>query len=371
MFTPARRALLSPLIVFAVFFVSCASSRTVCPGSNCCAHNDACFAPQYVIATGQGHISTFQVTPGGPVGPSVSTTTAPSLTLGMAALNNQFLYVSTFLAPLGQPDLFPYSIGQGGALNPLSGYTLGQFSVPSGLATDNALNVVYVADAGKIDALQADASGALTPVPNSPFTSGSNLFLTVDPQNRFLFASDQDPPGGVLAFTISPSDGELQAVQGSPFPVVPGGLTDAQLGDIVVDSSGKFVFTTITNTGQVAAFTIATPSGALNPVPGSPFPAGNNPLMLAVVGNYLYVSNTGDRTISGYQIDATTGILTALPNSPFAIPAAAMVASPFGNAIYVSGSNGIQALALDASGNLTPAGSAQPFPGATALVYVQ
>lgn len=40
-------------------------------------------------------------------------------------------------------------------------------------------------------------------------------------------------------------------------------------------------------------------SGALTPVSGSPFPAGNHPAVLAVANNFLYVVNEQDGSIPG------------------------------------------------------------------------
>ncbi len=142
---------------------------------------------------------------------------------------------------------------------------------------NNAAQVLYVADAGKIDALHADATGALTPILGSPFLGGGTLYLTVDPLSRFVFASDDAPPGSVVAFTIS-STGALTAVPGSPFPTIPGYVGTTRPSQIVTDATSSFVYTGLMATGQVAAFSVNASTGALTPVPGSPFPAGNNPL---------------------------------------------------------------------------------------------
>ena len=56
-------------------------------------------------------------------------------------------------------------------------------------------------------------------------------------------------------------------------------------------------------------------TGALTLVPGSPFPAGNNPISLVTINNFLYVSNFTDGTISGYSINPKNGALAALAGS--------------------------------------------------------
>ena len=235
---------------------------------------------------------------------------------------------------------------------------------------NSTAQVLYVADAGKIDALHADATGALTPILGSPFLGGGTLYLTVDPLNRFVFASDDAPPGNIAAFTIG-STGALTAAPGSPFATIPGYVGTTRPSQVVTDATGSFVYTGLMATGQVAAFSVDASSGALTLVPGSPFPAGNNPLSLATVNNFLYVSNFTDGTISGYSINPTKGALTALAGSPFAIHGGPLVASPFGGFLYTTGPGGLLAFSINPqTGALTQVGSAIPYAGATVLTFV-
>ena len=350
----------------------CGTNGTkACNEDGCCGPGvAACPAPPaHLYATGlSGLVTVFPVF-NGALGTPTSIT-APATTLGMVALNNQFLYISDFQ----NSSLDAWSINfDTGALTTIPGspFSLGQFSVGAGLAANTAASVVYVGDAGKIDALKADATGALTAVPGSPFASGTNLYLTVDPQNRFVFASDVDPPGSVFAFTAD-SAGALTPVAGSPFPTIPGFVGSTKPNEIVVDSTGSFVYTGLMGTNQVAGFSIAA-SGVLTPVPGSPFSAGSGPISIATVKSFLYVANGMDGTISGYSITPVTGVLVPLAGSPFAIPAAALTTDLFGNFLYGSGAGGISALTIDStSGGLTPvAGSPFPNGGATVLTFVQ
>lgn len=339
-------------------------SPKVCTLSGCCGlTSDACAVPQFLYANGlNGQISVFSIVNGSGVsGPSSSVSEAAN-SLGMSALNNQFLYASNPASPVGgTSSIDAWAIAPGtGALTPLpeSPFSLGPLSFAAGLAMNNAAQVLYVADAGKIDALHADATGALTPILGSPFLGGGTLYLTVDPLSRFVFASDDAPPGSVVAFTIS-STGALSAVPGSPFPTIPGYVGTTRPSQLVTDATSSFVYTGLMATGQVAAFSVNASTGALTPVPGSPFPAGNNPLSLASVNNFLYASNFTDGTISGYSIDPTNGALTALAGSPFAIHGGPLVASPFGGFLYTTGPDGLLAFSINPqTGALTQVGSA-------------
>src|SRR2546427_11440173 len=93
-----------------------------------------------------------------------------------------------------------------------------------------------------------------------------------------------------------------------------------------VHAQSTFVYTNnneIPNT--VTAFSVG-PGGTLTLV-GSPFPtrgdgsglfAASNTATVAIRKNFLYVANTGSDNISGFSINTTTGALTPVPDSPFA-----------------------------------------------------
>jgi len=376
----ARRAYpasaFSSLLIILFSLAGCGSGVHVCPaaGSSVCgcgAGANACaLPPPHIYANGNdGQIYVFTVDrASGTIGAS-SSVAGPANSLGIVALNDQYLYVSDF--GLGGPAAIDaWSINQStGGLTPAPPFALGPLSLAAGLAIDTNNQMLYVADAGKIDALQGNsATGTLTPISSSPVPAGANLFLTIDPTTQFLFASESNPPGSIAAFTIDAFTGTLIPVSGSPFAAVPN--TTVQPGQIAVDSSGKFVYVTLTQSSQIAGLSIATPSGALTPVPGSPFDAGSSPLALAAAGEHLYVSNMLDGTISAYAIDSSGG-LTPVPGSPLPIRATAMTSDMFQGFLFVSGTGGMSAFKIDpTTGWLTQIGSSVAFAGATAITYV-
>jgi 6-phosphogluconolactonase len=369
----------SLLVVLALGGCGAGNSILVCPLTGCCGPtSDVCAIPPYLYAMGtNGQISAFPINGATGIPGSPTTTPGPTGSIGMAAMNDQFLYVSnpqlSLSGPLGSIDAWSINLGAG-TLTTIAGspFSLGPLSQPAGLAVDNAAQVLYVADVGKIDALKADANGVLTTVIGSPFPAGLNPYLTVDPQNRFLFAPDDVPPGSVLAYTIDANTGALSAVPGSPFATIPGYVGNTQPGQIVVDSTGNFVYTVLTATNQIAAFSIVPSTGALVAVPGSPFAAGNRPLFLTTVNNFLYVSNTSDATISGYTIDPASGVLQALAGSPFPIFTNPLVTSLDGAYLYTTGPNGLTTFSINPqSGALTQVGTPIPYQGANVLTFVQ
>src|SRR6266849_4011020 len=170
-------------------------------------------------------------------------------------------------------------------------------------------------------------TGALSPVTGSPFAAGSFPFsVAVDPTGKFAYVANAcgvtcTVSGNVSAYTIDSTTGALSPVPGSPFAA---GSTPIA---VAVDPSGKFAYVANANSTNVSAYTINNTTGALSPVPGSPFAAGAAPRSVAVdpSGKFAYVANqccnvfcSVSGSVSAYTIDSTTGALSPVPGSPFA-----------------------------------------------------
>ncbi|HTW56674.1 MAG TPA: beta-propeller fold lactonase family protein [Terriglobales bacterium] len=370
------------------FCLGCGTKHAVCStpssssssSSTCSCGGGACPASfyAYVYAVGDsGEIATFPVHQIGAELGTPTTTTGPASSVGVAQVESAFLYASDPQAQSG-PSIDEWTINVGtGALTTVAGspFAMGASAVPNGLAVAENLGsagpFLYVADAGKIDALQVNSgTGALTTVPGSPFTSGTNLYLTVDPTSHFVFAAGEDAPGGVLAFTINQSTGGLTPVPGSPF-LIGSSANPVTVGEIVVDPLGIFVYVTLPAAGQVAALSIDPASGVLTPVPGSPFAAGTGAFAIAVTFNgILYVANPTANSISGYSINEMTGALTQVASSPFAADGVtALTVDGYGD-LYAYGSSGMAILNTGGTGVLTPIGSPVASPATAAMTYV-
>jgi 6-phosphogluconolactonase len=367
------------IIAFLIALAGCGSNKSViCPlaatssaqGCGCGVPSTPCPAPEFLVADGtDGHIWVYPVS-GGTLG-SPTSVSGPAMSLGMALLDNGFVYASSF-STTGTSSLSGWSLNFGtSALSPISGspYSLGPLSVGAGVATASTPQAVYVADAGRIDAFKADSMGALTPIAGSPFTSGTNLFITVDPQSKFLFASEDDPPGSIGAFTIDQSSGALTQVAGSPFPAVPPEMTSTQPGQIVVDFSGKFVYATLTSNAQIVGFSIDPSSGALTVIPGSPFNADVLPAGMAAAHNFLYVSANGN--IIGFSIDPTAGTLTRLAGAPVAAHSVALTTDFSGSFLFAASGGAILTFQIDSTTGALTQISSTPSAGATVLAFVQ
>jgi 6-phosphogluconolactonase (cycloisomerase 2 family) len=296
------------------------------------------------------------------------------------ASNAQFLYISNSYID-GQPNngsqIFGYSISPvDGTLTELTGSPFFLFPPPSsiqGLAISPNGQFLYGADySGFIYGFSVDStSGTLSLISGTPLASGPNAQLVVDPSGKFLYASnDNDPNDSILAFTIG-SSGALTPVPNSPF-AIPGSMGGTSEPYGIVDT-GSFVYTPLV-TNQVAAFSVNSATGALSSVPGSPFPAGPVPFFLAVANNnnFLYVQNQ-DGSISAYTIDSTSGALTPLSNSPFTgLNAETLATDPTGQYLYLGTFKGVQGYSIDSTtGALTEVPAKFGEDGALWLTTVQ
>jgi 6-phosphogluconolactonase len=192
----------------------------------------------------------------------------------------------------------------------------------------------------QIAEFSTDASGALNAVPGSPLSitipSGSSIDqMVIDPSGKFLYAgyefalANVGKDGGVAAYSIDAASGALTAVPGSPFSV--GGVPNS----VAIDASGKFLIVSISPRlggppgNCLAVLSIDPGTGALSPVPGSPF----GPLQTCggvaadPSGEYVYAGSAF--TVSALSIDQATGELalidqatvptTGVSNLPLAI----------------------------------------------------
>jgi 6-phosphogluconolactonase (cycloisomerase 2 family) len=151
-------------------------------------------------------------------------------------------------------------------------------------------------------------------------------------------------------------------VPGSPFPA--GENPEA----VAADPRGRFLYVTLNKFTApvetlVRAFRVDAASGALTPI-GSPLPTGLTPVALAVDprGRFVYVASNANGqagAVWAYVIHQSSGALTGVPGSPFAAGDGPswVAADPTGRFLYVANSTGssISGFAIDdTTGMLAP-----------------
>ena len=253
-----------------------------------------------------------------------------------------------------------------GALTSVPGSPFAAGSLPFSVAVDSSGKFAYVANfaSNNVSAYTIDrTTGALSPVPGSPFAASTNPFsVAVDPSGNFAYVANGcgDPAcslGNVSAYTIDRTTGALSPVPGSPF------AAGSFPSSVTVDSSGNFTYVANFFSNNVSAYSINRTTGALSPIPGSPFAAGSNPRSVTAhpSANFAYVANGGGN-ISAYTIDRTTGALSPVPGSPFAAGSnpPSVAVDPTGNFAYVANasSDNVSAYSIDRT-----TGSLSPVPG--------
>jgi 6-phosphogluconolactonase (cycloisomerase 2 family) len=222
-------------------------------------------------------------------------------------------------------------------------------------------------------------TGTLTPVLGSPYPTGqppSSCGMTVDPRGKFLYIAQCMPASYgysvVTAYNINQSTGALTPVPGSPYQLAIGASS------VTTDPLGKFLFVAHTISCDVPTYSIDANTGALTPVAGSPFASGCLGYFDVVdpTGRFLYITDFDPDTISGHRIDPNSGVLTPLAGSPFpnagGTGVIGIAIDPTGQFLYTTNqsSNNVSGYSIDPNtGVLTPLPSS-PFAAGTHPQYV-
>lgn len=197
--------------------------------------------------------------------------------------SGKFVYVTN--PGLGMVTAFTFS---NGVLQQMPTSPLVSGAGAFGLAVDGSGRFLYVANpsapnpslntTGNISGFNIDPNtGALSQILGSPFTSGTSTVnsgptaLTLDPFGRFIYATAAGSSSSIWCFTITPTNGQLVPVTGSPFSLAAGGLF------ALIDPSGNYFYTGTQTGNGVAGFTYNSSTGAPKVISGSPFSTGMPP----------------------------------------------------------------------------------------------
>lgn len=320
-----------------------------------------------------GSVKTFDIDT------STGTLLGPESTTGSNGLSIAANTAGTFLyaADPSTNAIDGFSIGATGALSAITGspFPAPGFGGIAGIAVDPAGKFLYATagtasggtGTGLLSVFSIDgATGALSQITGSPFAAGINpLQILVAPSGQFLYVGDWER--GTLAFSLA--SGVPTPISGSPFP------EGSQ--QMAVTPNGAYIYS-VDLDNVVYADSVDATTGSWSEVPGSPFldsaGTGNyaGDIVVDPTGSFLYTYNIFGlpNTISGFAINSATGALSPIPGSPFDasdfaafLGLANLVIDPSGKFLYASCADsncGILAFNIDAAGALTPV-TGSPF----------
>src|SRR6478672_11845260 len=250
-------------------------------------------------------------------------------------------------------------------------------AVLSPLAAQAQGNYVYVNNqtaANSVSAYSVSATGALTQLSGSPFSTGgvgANVVcyglnrITLSPVNNLLFVANTGDRT-ITSFQINPATGILTRVAGSPFPTLLT-LDGCQGISLAATPDGNFLFAS--SNGQIETFTINA-GGTLTPLATPLTPnccSPNAGMVVSPNGQFLAISN--QTSVSMFTINA--GALTPVSGSPFAKTGSGSLSgldfSCAADRLYAGEATGSPALAdawtVDNSVGTATSGVLTPVPG--------
>ncbi len=241
------------------------------------------------------------------------------------------------------------------------------------ITMDSSGHYVYAAYQNGVAGFQFDpTTGALTPLSGSPFSDGSSPNAALaDPLENLLYTTNNTVQQGLSVYSLNPSTGALSAVPGSPFATA----LSTPPYNLAVVPVGGIVYATIPSNNAVLGVVINFLTGDVpNPIPGSPFSAGNLDLFLAIepTGRFLYTCSQGNGSISGYMISSANDALIPIAGTPFGGSNCdtTVVADPSGQYLYAAypQGNSITGFQIDPLAGALKQLSGSPFPAKDATL---
>lgn len=230
--------------------------------------------------------------------------------LSILPLRGVASFVSTqqvFVASAGDSTLLALRAGATSiaSLEPAAQGPVATGATPRDVAAHPRLPVVYTANWGAatigVYSLQeSDMSSSL--LEDEALSPGARpLALALTPGGRHLHAIDEN--GRVVTFTVSDSNGELDAVSGQTLPT---SLVDARLR---ADRLGRFLFVVQPNAARVTTLTINLPTGfTLTSSFETSLPRPVD-LWTSPDGRFAYVLDGQLARVVVFAIDAVSGVL--------------------------------------------------------------
>ncbi|MBO3749893.1 beta-propeller fold lactonase family protein [Streptosporangiaceae bacterium NEAU-GS5] len=294
-----------------------------------------------------------------------------------ASPDGRFLYAA---AP-DQGKVLSFSVAESGRLSALD--ETDAMGGPFGLAVAPNGRILYAAvqDTDRVTSFSVGPDGRLTLLKSVASGGANPRAVAVSPDNRFVYVTSglRDPAvPGVLSIFAAAGDGDLKLVKSMVIGHFGAGITiSPDEGLLYVESQA---------TSQIRGYRRGA-DGLLTELPGSPFPAPDDPEGIAITpdAQHVYAAATGQMangTPGGRgEVEAFTvrpgGPLNAGRSSDAGALPNALTVSPSGRFLYVSNgdSSDISAFAIRPDGGLlqipgVPAGKGIQDPGVQAITML-
>jgi 6-phosphogluconolactonase (cycloisomerase 2 family) len=162
------------------------------------------------------------------------------------------------------------------------------------------------------------SAGQLTYTTTQHFPTTAGKITSINGAGSYLFLTDS--ANNMLDGYSVGSSCSLVTLNGGNTPNITGTSNPTYT---LIDSTSKYLYvlnqsTTNTQTttpySSISAFTINPTNSELQPIAGSPYTVGSGPVCIAEdpTNQYMYISNHNDGTVTGKVLDPTTGILSSL-----------------------------------------------------------
>lgn len=258
-----------------------------------------------------------------------------------------------------------------GALTPLPGSPFSLGNYPRWVAVDAAGRVLYAANDGDNAVAVASinqATGALTPLNGSPYPSGASPHqIVLHPSGKFAYTPNRQA-ASLTGYAVNP-DGSLSQLPGSPFAT--GGSEPV---GVAIMPDGNYAYVSNRATGELSAFSIDGQTGVPTLLPSSPFPSGPAPFYSSSdpLGTFLFVPHSdhpesGASSVGVYTVHVASGIISQIAESPFpaGVEPLTVAVSPDGRFAYVAAhtSSEVYGFSID-----RPAGTLSPLSGSPWLI---
>jgi 6-phosphogluconolactonase (cycloisomerase 2 family) len=262
-----------------------------------------------------------------------------------------------FIANTNGNSVSSYTINSDGTLT-AAGSATATGQAPVSLAIDPSGKFLYVANQGNstisIFSISGTTLSAVTSVstvdpsnPSQTQTAPSALAITggLTGSGNYLYVANQ-LTNTVSTFQYDSTSGAL--AQLLPFSVLAG----TNPAGLVLSPDQNFLYVANSGSNNISSFSTCavvssncgTTTGMLSPVSGSPFPAGTDPVSLAMTpaGEFLYAADKGSNQVSGYKVGSGTGVLTPTATASFStgLNPTWVAIPPEGKFVYVANSGG-------------------------------